>query len=191
MPWRLPSRIQTSIRNLYSFFLSTDQPLKQKRLVLFLLLRPALGWVKTRLVSAGLEPEEAESELFLMVARLLLRYDSSKAALLVYLHKSIPWESRALIRKQQKFSPEVLSGLVVEEGFYEEDQEVGISIPDILFDNRWMLRDLPRHEKLLILRMLTEDDLGCRTLADKCQVSKSTINHDLQILAGKLKGRFQ
>ena len=190
MPWYLPEKRRQLVRLYTNALCSGEWTLARRRYLLFLILRPAIEWIKEKLVEEGLESDEAESEMFLLVSKLFLGYDSEKRCFLYHIERKLPWLVSTLLKKLTKQEKEEPSGLILDEKTYEMDGEVYLTIPNILFEDRWMARDLSQHEKNLILRMLIEDQPGRRALANNRQVSESTIDRDLRILAGKLKGRL-
>jgi hypothetical protein len=185
--YHLPRKRQDLIR-LYSGGLTSNEwSAAKKRYLLYLLLRPALGWLRRSLISSGLEPDEAESEIFILVSKILSSYDASRSCFLYHVENYIPWCSFSLLKKAAKEEAKITA---TNEEVYEMGGEVYLTIPNVLFEDRWLLRDLSQHEKNLILRVLMEDRPSRKALANSCQVGESTIDRDLRILAGKLKGRL-
>jgi hypothetical protein len=157
--------------------------------VFYVLLRPALGWVEDSLLNAGLEPDEVESELFLLTARLFRDFDPLRSSIIPYLEKYVPWKVAALLR-QITPPPETPVGLLSLEETYEMEFEPGLSAPGFIFEDRWLARNLSQRDKHLILKILTVDEPRVRNLSDACKVSKSTIASNLQNVADIMKGRF-
>ena len=189
MAWHLPEKRKQLLR-VYTEPLCSDKwSWERRRYLLYLILRPALGWLKREFIAHDLEPDEAESEIFLLVSRLFSGYDASKSCFLYHIERSIPWKVSRLLEKIAKENKKELIELQEEET-YEMGEEAYLSIPNVLFEDRWLVRGLSQYEKTLILRMLIENQPSCRALANSCQVGESTMKRDLQILAGKLKGRL-
>jgi hypothetical protein len=170
---------------------SPERPLSTRRYVFYLLLLPALGWALRALIEEGLEPDEAESEIFLLTNLLFEGYNPEKSSLLYYVESRLPWRVAELIEHIGRHKSEIPVGLLLPiEDSYEMPDEIYLSAPQILFEDRWLAKGLSRHEKHLILRVLTEEELDCRSLADTCQIGKSTMNNRLRDLASRLEERF-
>lgn len=190
MAWFLPESRRQLIRLYTNAFHSREWSSHRRKYLLYLILRPAIGWIKDGLMEMDLEPEEAESEIFLLVCKLFSGYDADKSCFLYHIESNLPWRVTDLMKRLRKQQVEEPAGLLVNDEAYEMDGEVYLTVPNLLFETRWLTKNLSQYEKNLILRMLIEDQPSCRALANSCQVSKSTMNKDLQILAGKLKGRL-
>jgi hypothetical protein len=189
MHWHLPERRRKLLRNYSRALTSREYSKSDKRYVLYLLLRPSLTWFKNALKKKGLEEDETESEVYILTDRLLNRYDPTRSSFVPYIEKQLPWMASRAIYNNKELR-EVPCGIDIDMGSYEIEQEVCLSVPNILLENRWIARDLSFSEKNLILRLLTADDSSCRTLANGCGESKSSINNRLNDLSDKLKGRF-
>lgn len=187
MNWWLSEKRREIIRHYTSVLCSREWSASRRRYLLYLILRPALGRLKNDLVQQGLEPDEAESEIFLLVSAIHASYDAEKGCLLYHVEKTLPAKAKDLLGRRRK---EPVPVILEEDSGHEIENEFYLTVPGILFEKRWLARDLSQYEKNLILRMLIEDRPGRKALANSCQVGESTIERDLQILAGKLKGRL-
>lgn len=188
--WAIPQKRKALLRSYASvLFYSDEWALSSKRYIFYVLLRPVLDWVKDSLVSAGLEPEEAESEIFLLSARLFKDYDPHQWSIVPYLERHVPWKVSSLLQKVEP-PPEVPVGLLKQEGSYEMEFEPGLSVPGFIFEDKWLARNLSQRDKHLILKILTVDEPRVRNLSDACKVSKSTVANNLQNVADNMKGRF-
>lgn len=186
-PRWLTKKRQDLIRHYTSVLCSREWPASRRRYLLYLILRPALGRLIDTLIEHGLEPDEAESEIFILVCQVFMSYDTSESCFLYHVEKSLPARAQTLLKR---FAKEETVPFATEDEAYEIENEFYLSIPGILFEQRWLVRDLSQYEKTIILRVLAEDRPGRKALANSCQVGESTIERDLHILAGKLKGRL-
>lgn len=189
MHWYLPEKRRKLLRNYSRALTSREYSMADKRYVLYLLLRPSLVWLKNQLKEKGLEEDEAESEIYILIDMLLKKYDPTRSSFVPYVEKQLPWIASRVVNNQKELK-EIPYGIDIDYGSYQIEEEVGLSVPNILLEKRWIARDLSFSEKNLILRLLTADDSSCRTLANGCGESKSSINNRLNDLSDKLKGRF-
>lgn len=189
MPWYLPERCRERLRANKDYLITEKIPLHKRSHLLFLLVKDQLGWLKRSITDLGLEPAEADSEIYLVCTGLLKEFEPSNSSLLYYLETRLPWEASRLL-KQLSPPPEKAVGLTIETGSYPPEQETSVLFGELLFGNRWIAQTLSDYEKLLIIRLLTTDSLSGRKLAKDCWVDKTLMNEDLQILADKMKGWF-
>lgn len=183
----LPESRKRLLRNYAGTLFNTEGPQQPRQYTFYVLLRPVLDWAKTAFVEAGLEPDEAESELFLLTIRIFNKYDLTKSSIVPYVERAITWEVSSFIKK---LSRKEVRDPFEHEISYQMPDEIYLSIPAFLLENKWLARDLSRAEKHLILRLLVNEHQGCRTLADDCRMGKTAMNTRLSNLVGKIRGRF-
>jgi hypothetical protein len=189
MDWYLPEKRRNLLRNYARALTGINYSLSERRYVLYILLRPSLTWFAKALIETGLEEDEVESEIYILIHNLLKKYNPSRSSLVPYIENQLPWAASKILSIHKK-TIETPIGIDIELGSYNMQEEVCLSVPNILLESKWIVRDLSFSEKNLILRLLTADDSSCRTLANDCGDSKSSINNRLNDLSDKLKGRF-
>jgi len=189
--WYLPESRKNIIRAYSGSICSNRWPFITRRYVLYLLLRPSLGWLAESISKTGLQPAEADSEIFLICHKLLQKFEPSKSSLLLYLEKRIPWEAAELLKRLRENSVERPSGLInLPEELYEMEDEVYLSTPKFLLEDRFLGKDLSQADKTFILKLITGDEYGCRSLGRMCNRSKSLINSRMQHLQRLLKEKM-
>ena len=190
MKWLVPAATARKLRKLaIPLFYEDEWTLAKKYKVFWRVLGDSLLWIHIRLLKAGLEPFEANSEIFLLCCRLFREFDTSKSSIVPYLENNISWMAAELLRKYKQ-SPEIPSGLIQTEGTYEMEGEIYLTSPGFLFENKWLAKGLSKAQKNLILKILTTDSLTERNLANRCRFSKNTVRTQLQHLAAAFKGRL-
>lgn len=154
---RLPAKRRRLLRQYERVIFYSDHSRPRRVYALYLLLRPILGWFYKELCALGLEQYEAESEIYILVDRLHGSFNSKKSSIIPYLERYIPWKTAdTLERLRGKPHIEVpLDGQ--EETLYNLSNEIYLSIPNVLFEDKWLLRGLQRSEKYLIFLMLSGD----------------------------------
>jgi len=189
LPWYLPNRLRERIRTNKDYLINEKIPLQKRSYLLYLLVKPQLDWLKNSIVDLGLEPEESDSETYLICTELLEEFKQMGSSLLYYIETRLPWKASALLKRLSLSEKEVV-GLTTDTRSYPPEQEEDIFLRELLFGNRWLAENLSDYEKLLIIKILTVDSPSGRNLAKDCWVDKTLINEDLRMLAGKMKGWF-
>lgn len=186
----IPSARAALLRNYQSvLFHDKTHPLSERRYVFYLLLRPILEWLKSILMTKGLESAEAESELFIFCSGLFDKFDSTKSSIVPYLNKQIPWSIEHLARRFNKKEAQFYD--VID---YEElDEEFYWSIPNILTEDRYTGKVFTKAEKYLIFRILALDDdkLTQVDIAEQLGVNRLTANKYLLEIREKLQSNWR
>lgn len=172
-------------------FRQPEGPLNYRITVFWKLLRPTLKWLREELITkCNLEPEEADSEIYLFCATLFKGYNPDKSSIIPYLAKFIHLYKIKLINKLLKFNKEIPSGLLkYPEEFYWPVEEYYYSSPKILFEDKFIKNIFTLGEKCVINAIITSDDkeLTQESLAKKCHVSRETMVFHLNEIANILK----
>lgn len=185
--WLIPYATANKLRKLATpLFYENNWPLDRKRNVFYRVLSDSLQWVHFRLMELGLEPPEANSEVFLLCCDLFKRFDTGQSSIIPYLENNIGWMAAELIKKYSK-RKEIPSGLLQLDGQYEIQDEYYLTSPAFLFEEKWLARDLSQSQKNLILKVLTDESPTLRSLANKCRLSYVTIKTQLQNIATAIK----
>lgn len=182
----IPSARAELLRNYQSvLFHDETNPISERRYVFYLLLRPLLQWLKPILVSKGLEPAEAESELFLLCSDIYDRFNPKKSSIVPYLEKQIPWSIGRLARRFKKKEPEFHYDTIQ----YEMEEEFYWSTPEILIENKFVGKLFTNSEKYVISKILTSDDdkITQVDIAMQLGVSRITVNKHISEIRDKLK----
>lgn len=190
MKWLIPYKTAQKLRKLsIPLFYEEELSLTKKRIIFWRVLNSSLLWIHTRLVEIGLDPCEADSEIFILCCELFDKFDINKSSIIPYIENNIRFKAAELMRKVKK-DPAILSGLLQLEGTYEMDNEVYLTSPGFLFENKWLAKNLSQAQKNLILKILTTDPLTKKDLANRCRLSKNTVRTQLQNIAIAFKGRL-
>jgi hypothetical protein len=138
-----------------------------------------------------LEPDEAESELYLLCARLFENFDKDKSSIIPYLRSHIPWKAHHLIRKLTKYHRrEDTCGLtMLPEELDMIHEEYYWRVPDVLIIDKFVGKLFTRDQKYLISKILMSEDnkLTTKDLAISCGVSRPTMIDRLSDLKESLK----
>jgi len=189
LSWFLPEQRRKKIKKWEKYVKNKEVSIVTKKKLLYKILSPSLDWVRDALrTQCNLEQEEAESEIFLLCNTLIEEFDPNKR-LLYYIETRTPWKVSELLNRLSP-PPEDATGLEINLGTYCIEEEIWPSIPKFLFETRWLAKNLSIYEKAIILTLLTLEAPSCRQIAQSLGVSKTSINEDLQIIAGKMKGRL-
>jgi hypothetical protein len=136
-------------------------------------------WFKKELVQKyNLEPDEAESELYILCANLFKGFDYTKSSIIPYLSKHIPWKINHLKRKLDKtLLTEEASGFTILDSSYEIEEEYYWSVPEILINDKYVGKSFTKSEKYLIYIILTSGNnaLSQQCIANICNVDRKTI----------------
>ena len=177
----IPSARANLIRSYQNaLFYKPTEPKHERQYVFYILLRPILSWVKETMVNDfSLEPEEAESELYLLCCRLFDKFDKDKSTLVPYLKKHLPWKVNHLIRKLNKYSQrELPAGLTkIPEEPYKLQEEYYWKIPDLLTTDKFVKKLFTKSLKYYIYKILASEDdkLTKKDLSKSCGISRPTM----------------
>jgi len=183
MTLRIPARRASLIRNYESaLFYEKKLPRSERLYAFYLLTRPLFDWLKTYLITLGLEPDEAESELFILAAEIFGKFDPNKSSIIPYLSRAIIWETNHLLRLldvgDNKQAPK---GLLVSEESYHLDNEIYLKTPDILFEQKYLGKCFTKGQKYLISIILAADEKVTRTeLARKAGMERKNLRDRLE-----------
>ena len=187
---KLPHKTKKTLRNYTNaLFHQKKWPVSKRRYVFYLILKSSLGWIKDSLLTAGLEEDEAESEIFLLTTRLFTDYNPNKSSIVPYIERYLSWKVADLINKYKKEQTLSAEFLCIENS-YEIESEFYLTIPGFLFEERWLAKSLSQFQKHLILKVLSTDSTSARSLANNCLLGKSTVCKQLQDIADIIKERF-
>ena len=149
---QIPTRRQELLRKYEKgLFHTKDLPKHERLYGFYLLLRPILGWLKEELIKKGLEPDEAESELYLYSSKLFNEFNTSRSSIIPYLEKAIPWAASKLLRTKKE------AKITYQEEEYFLDEEFYWDPIKILIEDRYVGKMFTRSEKSVISRILSED----------------------------------
>ncbi len=169
-----------------TLFYSDASSQADKTYAFYLLLRPVLGWAKKSLLDLGLLAAEAESELYIMCVSLFNGFDKYKSSLVPYLEKQIPWYVRIMLDRVRKYMCplEEAAGLIDTGGEKELDEEFYWTIPNVLFEDRYVGKSFTRSEKYLIYMILAADEsqLTAQGLAKSCGIDRRIMKDRLSDL---------
>ena len=158
--WNLPEPAKKLLRKYAPVVCSLEHPYPARLKVFYEILSPMLGWVKSKLTELGVPERDIETEIFFLSDNLLKGFDPRKSSIIPYLRKQVPWQVGALVRKLNRFKYEVPLGLlngspVLRNRSYTMPEEVWLSVPKLLFIDKWLPKNLQRSEKYLIYRLLS------------------------------------
>lgn len=189
----IPSKQANLIRKVVGPLFTQPEGTKKQRIkVFYKLIRPLLSWLKEDIINTfGLEPAEAESEIYLFCAILFNKYNFNKSSIIPYLSKYIGLLKTNFYRKLHKQSlKEIPSGLInQEESEYELNEEWYYTVPNILFEDRYIGKLFTFDEKYVIYVLLMSDnnELNLKQLAINCNIDKRVLSKKLNKIAYLLK----
>jgi DNA-binding phage protein len=161
-----------------SLFRNREEPRSERLYVFYLLLRPIILWLKDELVIRGLEPDEAESEIFLLADDIFKHFDTTKSSIIPYLMKAIMWRINKLRKKldEQELKEEPYGLLKMPEEYYI-DTECYLKPLEFIFEDRYLGKCFTNGEKYLIYIILTADDksLNNTELARRANIGRKNI----------------
>lgn len=169
-------------------FYSDDYPRKDKLYSFYLLLRPTVGWLKRELVHLGLEPDEAESEIFILADTLFRYFDKERSSIIPYLEKQIPWYTSKLLKSvKNKLRPAKEPLRYYDDFKYEMDEEFYWRVPGILFEERYVGKCFTRPMRYVIFTILMADDkeLSVSRLACQLGIHRHIMRAKLEDIAAK------
>jgi hypothetical protein len=182
----IPSAQAALLRN-YQTVLFHDEthPVSERRYVFYLLLRPLLQWLNPILVGKGLEPNEVESEIFLLCSSIYDKFNPAKSSIVPYLEKQIPWSIEHLARRFKKKEATCYSAPEQ----YELEEEFYWTVPSILTEDRYIGKVFTRSMRHVIYNILTSDDqdLTTEALARKMQINRLTMRKNLNEIREQLE----
>ena len=156
---QIPTRRQELLRKYEkSLFHTKDLPKHERLYGFYLLLRPILGWLKEALIEKGLEPDEAESEIFLFASYLFDKFNTNRSSIIPYLEKAIPWATAKLLRTKKE------AEITYQEEEYFLDEEFYWDPIKILIEDRYVGKCFTRGEKYIILKVLAEEEFSAADL---------------------------
>jgi hypothetical protein len=182
MPSRGIMNISSSVKSLlrkysHSLFYSNDEyPLHDRIYAFYLLIRPMLEWIVPELTFLGITSEEIESELYILIADIYQKFDSSRSSIVPYVEKAIPWHVSKLINKARKANSPLLVNIDEIDRTYI-DEEFYLKSPDIIFTNRYIGKYLTRSEKYFINMILSSDknDISNRKFAKALGIERKQV----------------
>jgi hypothetical protein len=160
-----------------------DYPFNKKLNLFWQLLKPNLSWIKKSFIQDyRLEPEEADSEIYLFCNRLLKKYNPEKSSIIPYLSKMTEWEFNNYKRiLDKKYS--IKDVFVKKEGYYNLEEEYYWS-EKILFETKW-LKNFSKSDKYLIYLVLSCDQGTTQEkLAKKANISRESLSKKLKQIGG-------
>jgi hypothetical protein len=146
----------------------------------YLLLRPFLDFLIQGFEKEGLSEAEAETEIYLLCVNLFNKFNIKKSSIITFLEKAIPWQiyqSVTRIRKEKNITTEG----DIDEETYSLDGEVYLRENTILFEDRFLCRELSTKQKYIIYVILTseDDELSLRKVSAKLGIDNHTLANDL------------
>jgi hypothetical protein len=179
---RLVSKSKTKIKKYEHSILNNKFSYPDRVYVLYLLLLPSLNWIKPSLEELGLEKDEIDSELFLIVSELFKKYDYNKSSLIPYIEKYLPIYIASRLKYLKRSSFEIVSGLIRKDDLDYIKEEYYLSIPDILFEDKFICKHFTKRQKYLIYKILINDSLSTRELVKLINVSREFLKNDINII---------
>ena len=189
--WKIPFSIEKLLRKHSVTICSQECPYIERLNLFFVILKPALWWVKRRLVENGLVKDEITSEFYLLCNTILKRYDPAKSSLIPYLLYAVPQAVSKLIDSVAPKGHESLLLEITEENQYVMMDEIYLSTPALLFEDRWLLKNLQRSQKSIINNIIASesDDLNIKKLANSSGFSHTKMYRCISELADILTER--
>jgi len=178
----IPARRAELLRNYeHALFYQKEQPQHERLYAFYLLVRPLFDQLKEDLLLEGLEPDEVESELFILAADIFKGFEPEKSSVIPYLSKALIWKTGHLLRRLEKSSlGETPGGLLKSSRPYRLSNEVYLKSPDILFEDKYLGKCFTKGQKYLISIILTADDkLEKSELANKAGICKENLRNRL------------
>lgn len=187
--WQINEKTKKLLRK-YSFILTSEKHNHQDRVKIFyILLRPQLKWMEETLAK-NVEKDEIDSILYLMVDSLIKNYDSHRSSIIPYLGISLPWAASSVLKNIEKFNVEEPYGLNPSKGSYKYPSEIYLRQSNVLFMNKWLLRDLQKCYKYLIYRVLASDqDITYKELANDGGLGRTETYYRISELRDILRER--
>jgi hypothetical protein len=179
----IPSKKAEVLRELEPILRKKEYPFNKKLNLFWRLLKPNLSWIKNSFIHTyRLEPEEANSEIYLFCNRLLRKYNSERSSIIPYLSKMTEWEFNNYKRVlDKKYSIEDI--FIKKEGDYNLEEEYYWS-EKILFETKW-LKNFSKSDKYLIYLILSCDqDITQEKLAEETNISRESLSKKLKQIGG-------
>ena len=179
---RLKSKIQTALRNYEnSLFYNTKYSLDNRRYCFYLLILPALSFLYDELSKINLEPNEIDSEIFILSCNLFDNFDTKRSSIIPYLEKQIPWKIKEMFVRldKTKLKEECIGLTVSENGNYFIEEE--FYWKNILFEDSWIGKCFTRREKCLIYKIITSDinDLTINSISRRSKIGRKKLKQIL------------
>lgn len=187
---RLHSRVRTVLRKYEKTLFETKSKhnYNDRLYAFYLLIFPAMEWMKPTYSNLGLEEDEIDSEIFLLIAGLFKGYKRDKSSIVPYVENSIKFQLSKSIRQLSKGKLEVPSGLLQEEtGIYEINESYYWNYNSILLEKKYIRKYFTRSENYLIYRIIDSDydKLNNRSLAQSIGISRENLRSRLDDLKKK------
>jgi hypothetical protein len=162
----------------------------ERRYAFWLVVRPAFKIAKTILIDDGLEPDEAESEIFIAIANLFKKFDPQRSSLITYINNYGLDRVLGLHKKLKKTNRQYVSWEDFEKLLspYEVNDDFSLRIDNILFHNKMLPKDLTHLDRYAISKMLLwrRPMTKILDLAVGIDAPKTWVRGYLRKLAGKL-----
>jgi hypothetical protein len=158
---RIPSKRQQLLRNFEQALFHSQHQVEDQRYTFYLLIRPLLEYLKVAL-DGLLEPQEVESEFFLLCSDLYNSFDKSRSSIVPYVEKALPWYISKLFKRLQKEKYD-LSCCIADPKQEETSIEEEFYWNNILFQDRYVGKCFTRSEKYIIYIILDSDDKNLTT----------------------------
>lgn len=153
---------------------------------LYLILYNKLQLLKSQFEISTLEPDEIQSELFLLCDDLYKKYDRTRSSLVPYIEKYIyilPTHTIAGLKK--RYSSEKIS--LTEEEISTTLSECYFSAPNILFENKYIGRILDRSEKYILYKIiLMDEEPSERNISKEIGLSRENTRQRLKEIKRKI-----
>ena len=183
----IPRKIEKNLRRFEHGLLSVNHENKYKGF--YLVIRPLLKWVKPHLEKEGLEPYEAESELYIISCDLLDGFNPDKSSLVPYICRQSVWYIKKHAEKVKRYTREKFVELKDYDISYEYDNEFYLSVPFLLREEKYIARHLTRGERYITSKILESDkqSLSQAKLAGILNIERATLKTLLNNIAEKLR----
>lgn len=166
--------------------LNEEYPYSERLYTLYLILFNKLQLLKLQFDGVDLEPDEIQSELFILCDEIYKKYDRTRSSLVPYLEKYIYIIPSIFINKLKKrYSNQKLSLTEVENSITLS--ECYLSAPNILFENKYIGRFLDRSEKYILYKIiLMDEEPSERNISKEIGLSRENTRKRLKEIKAKI-----
>jgi len=137
--------------------LNEDHSYSDRLYTLYLILYENLQLLKSQFDTTLMEPDEIQSELFLLCDDLYRKYDRRRSSLVPYVEKYIYiLHTQTIAGLKKRYTSEKI--VLTEDENSNNLSECYFSAPNILFENKYIGRILDRSEKYILYKIILMDE---------------------------------